>query len=278
MFKTVGDQIFVDCYALELYLPYDYIDKEYRGHRYYTVIGTRVKFFGVGNMRFYTNEKQMSSPLTVKSHPLAVPMILSSDPSEIDVREIQLSKGGPVRKCIVLTYYKGDAFLDNTKSIKTNENVMIVLQRLEGGKFDHLPPQVANGILYDCQEMNGVKLRIPTEFEEIFVAERYRDPENPSKKVRFAKGLPTDDVYTSLNMRQDAMQATTYQAITHEDINTSLIASINRKNDGIVDEPLAMERIVRGMDISDMVAARDARLVKEQERQAPNDQEQDSEG
>ena len=41
--------------------------------------------------------------------------------------------------------------------------------------------------------------------------------------------------------------------------NTSLISSVNRKNSGIVDEPTAIERIVRGMDITPLVEERDKR-------------------
>ena len=67
-----------------------------------------------------------------------------------------------------------------------------------------------------------------------------------------------DDI-TSLNMRQEGMAGSIYQAFSNEDINTSLISSVNRKRDGIVDAPTVMERIVRGMDVSDLIAERDKR-------------------
>ena len=264
MLKEQNNAIYVDTFAMEVYLPFDYTEKAYRGNSYYSILGTKVRFFCVGNMRFYKDQKQMDNPLTVKCHALGFPMMVVSDPSEIDVREVQYSKNGPVRMCIVLTYYKGDALIENCNCIKSTDNPMIVLARLEGGKFNHISPMVANGILSDVQSMNNVKLRIPTEVEEIFVAERYRDPANPAQKARFAEKLPADDSYVTYNMRQDAMKTTTYQAVTHEDINTSLISSINRKNDGIVDEATVMERIVRGLDMSDLIEERDKRLDAEE--------------
>ena len=60
------------------------------------------------------------------------------------------------------------------------------------------------------------------------------------------------------------MKTASYQALTHEDINTSLITSINRYQDGEVDEPLAMERVVRGLNMDDLKAERDARIAAQQ--------------
>lgn len=262
VFRTVGTVKYVNIYGMEVYLPYDYLEKAYRGLNYYSVVGSKVRYYGVGNMRLYQNKAQMESPLTVKTYALGVPMIITSEPSEIDTREVQFTKGGPVRKCIVLTFYKDDVFLDNTNAIKSNDNVMIFLTRLEGGKLDHVSPEVADGILQDVQEMNGVKLKIPTEEEEIYVAERYRSDRDPTKKARMVDSSNPDKV-TSLNMRQEAMRTTTYQAITHEDISTSLITSVNRANAGIVDEPTIMERVTRGLDMSDLIEERDKRLAEE---------------
>lgn len=267
LLKQSGSEIFLDTYALEIYLPYDYTEKTYRGNAYYSVIGSKVQFFGVGNMRFYQTQKAMDSPMTVKCHPLGCPVMILSSPTEIDTRDVQFSKGGPIRKCIVLTYYKGDSVVSNTACIKRSENVMIALTRLESGKFNHLSPETAYGILQDCQTMNGLSLRIPPEVEAIFVAERYRDPAHPSQKARFGDPAPAPDQYLSYNMRQEAMKSTTYQAITHEDINASLITAINKKNKGIVDQPTTMERIVRGMDMTELVEDRDRRIKLEQSQE-----------
>jgi len=265
LLKAVDDAIYLDTHGLDIYLPYDYTEKAYRGNNYYSVIGTKVQFFGVGNMRFYANQKEMDAPMTVTCYPLGVPTMIMSEPSEIDVREVQFSKGGPVRKCIILTYYKGDVVVSNVNSIKKNENVMITLSRLESGKFDHLSPEVTYQIIEDVQDMNNLKLRIPPELTAIFVAERFRDPANPSQKARHGDPAPAPDQYVSYNTRQDAMTSTTYQAITHEDISTSLIASVNRKRSGVIDKPTVYESIVRGLDLSEQIEARDRRLEAEDE-------------
>lgn len=257
--------IYVESYAMEVYLPYDYLEKAYRGNSYYSLIGSKVRYFAVGNMRFFKNEKEMENPSAIPTYTLGFPMFIISQPSDIDTREVQFVKGGVSRKCIVLTYYKDDILVDNTDCICNADAVMIVMARLEGGKLDHIPPEHAIGIFQDVQTMNKVSLRIPTEEEEIFIAERYRNPNNHSQKARFNDKADPDRL-VSYNMRQDAMKDTTYQALTHEDFNTSLISSINRKNDGIIDEPVALERIVRGLDMSDMIKERDDNIDQARER------------
>lgn len=263
MFRESSGNVFITSYALELYLPYDYMGKSYRGYEYYSLLGTEVRFYGVGMMRAFKDQKELDgNPLNVKCYPLAVPMLLNSAPSEIDVRDVQYSKTGPLRRCIVLTYYKDDKFLTSMECIKSPNNVMIVLNQMEGGKFAFLSPDNMVQLLQDAQSYNGVKLRVPTEEEEIFVAERYRDPANRGKKARFSDN-PDPDNLVSYSLRADAQLSTTYQAWTNEDINTSLIVSANRHDAGIIDEPTTMERVVRGFDMSGLSKERDERIEKQ---------------
>ena len=61
---------YVDAFAMEVYLPADYGDKAYRGLNYYEVAGTEVRYFGVGNMRFFDSEKEMTNPESKKVYTL----------------------------------------------------------------------------------------------------------------------------------------------------------------------------------------------------------------
>lgn len=251
-FREDKHQIFVDCYAIELYLPADYVDKAYRGAEYYVVLGNKVRYLGVGNIRYFSTAKEMENTEKVETYPFSVPMFLTSEPTEIDTRKVKFSPSAKERDCVVLTFYKGDRFLVNTEIIKNNKAMMMVLTRLEQGKFDHLPPEVVVQTIRDCESLNGINLRIPSEELEIFVAERYRDPTNPSRKYRYHTGAVDPDKLVTYNMRVDAMQSTTFQGVTHEDINNALISAVNRKADGIIDEPTPYECIIRGIPLDDL--------------------------
>ena len=250
--KANNSQILVDCYAMEVYLPEEYSKTGYRGTPFYSVMGSKVDFLAIGNMRFFTSEKELQDPESVKCHPLGVPMFITSQPGDIDVRDVRFSKNGRLRRCLVLTYHRGDALVTNREVIRNSDAMMMTLSRLEQGKLDNVSPEVAVSIVRDCQTLNKVNLRIPSEELEIFVAERYRDPDHPGRKYRFHTGAVDPDSTISRNMRTDAMQSTTYQALMHEDINTSVLASVNRRRAGIVDDVSPMEAVVRGLDMEEL--------------------------
>lgn len=250
-FKTEKNKIFLTAYAMEIYLPYDYLTSGYRATPCYSLIGEKVRFYGVGNFRVFSSASEMDQPLKVNCYPLVVPTMLTSEPFEIDTREVQFIPNGIVRKCIVLTYHKDDIVVSNTTCIKSLNNVMITLARLDGGKLDNIPPELAISAVTEAERLNGVNLKMPSEETEMYISERYRNPNNRNQKYRFSEKQNNDKV-VSYNMREEAMQTTTYQAITHEDINNSLITSINRKKSGIIDDPTPMERVVRGLDLSEL--------------------------
>lgn len=262
MFRQVKDTTYVDVFAIEVYLPFDYMGKAYQGYEYYSLIGSNVRFFGVGMMRKFDNQNQLDNPQNVKCFPLGIPMRIESSPSLIDTREVQFTKGGPIRKCIVLTYYKNDVFLVHNDSIQSSNNMMILLNLLDGGKLAFFPPDAMVQLLADAEAFNKLSLRIPSEEEEIFIAEKYRNPANHFKKARFSDADP--DTLVSYNNRQDTMQTSTYQAWIGEDINTSLLVSANRAEDGIVDEPTIMERVVRNMNMDDIIEDRNKRYAENQ--------------
>lgn len=248
-FKFDNEKLLVDCFAVELYLPAEYADSAYRGNPYYSVLGTKVKFFGVGNFRFFNNDKEMEHPEKIPCYPFGIPMIITSEPMEVDVRDVKFTESGPARHCLILTYTKGDAFLTNKEVIKDTDPVMMYLSRLEQGKLDHIPPEVAVSILQDAEYMNGLSLRIPSEEEELFVATRYRDPDHPGREYRYHTGNLETDRIISRNMRTDAHQTSTFQAVMHEDISVGLITSTNRHRRGERNQVNSFEALIRGFDM-----------------------------
>lgn len=253
IFKEVKDKILVNTHAIDVFVPYEYVGAEYRGTIFYAVVGTQVKYLAICNMRVYKNAKEFDNPLSVPTYVLGIPMVVVAKPTEIDVQDVQFTKNGPKRKCVVLTFMNGDEFISNHNAIKTHNHVMMLLNKLDGGKLTFIPPHIIVDLIGLAQKMNGVNLRIPPEIVEMYVSERYRDPDNTSRKLRFNDKIDEDsDRIVSYRMREEAMQTSTYQAITHEDINNALITSVNRKKHGIISEPTLAERITRGLDISDL--------------------------
>ena len=245
MFKTEKNSIIVTAPIIEVYLPYDYYAAEL-----FERVGENIRYYGVANFKVFNSEKERENKPSVKTYPMGISSMLIARPTETDTMEVQFTKGGKLHKCIVMTFYKNDLFLVEKNIIKNTDNAFILMNRLEAGKLDNVPPNIQADMLMYAQVLNKINFGLPSELLEIFVSEKYRDPSNPSRKYRFADAskIRGDDV-VSYNMREDAMQSTAYQGFTHEDINTALITAINRKHDGIVDEPTYMERIIKGEKI-----------------------------
>lgn len=248
--KTEDKAILADCYCIHVYLPAEYQELTYRSTPFYSMLGTKCRYLGVGMMRFFQNEKELDDPEKVKCYPLGIPALITSEPSTVDIDELRYTPNGPLRKVMILTFYRGDKFMVTSEAIQNSDACMMYLSRLEQGKLSMYDPTVAISMLRDVQVMNKLSLRIPSEEEEIFVVERYRDPDQPSRKARFHTGNFEPDSMISYSGRVSTQKTTTYSALFGEDISQSLVTSINRFDDGTRDDPSMAEALFRGMDMS----------------------------
>lgn len=255
-FKQNKDSILVNVPIMEVYLPFEYTTVTLPGtsQNYYEVVGENVRFYAVANFKVFKTEKEHAEKIEeVLTYPIGIPTMLLSHPSETSVKEMRFNKHYPYEKMVVLTYRQGDAFVVNTNVVKSADNVSGLMSRFEGGKLTNIPPAMTDEVIEVGQIINNMKLKLPSEMIEAFTAERYRDPANPAQKIRFSKAsdaVQSNDV-VSYNMREEAMQSTTYQGISFEDINSALITATNRKNKGIKDEATVMEKIIRGEKITE---------------------------
>lgn len=238
MFKIVDDKMIVDCPILEIYLPVDYKDKDL-----YYMKGSLVEFYGVCNMKAFKSEAEMERRNFIDAIPVGIPMMINSNPTDIEMGMVKLNSKAAMRKWIILRYYKGDELMTNTACISSSDNVGALMRMLENGKLDFVPIRYVRDILDRAEQLNGVNLRMSSEAKDAMIIECYRDPDDITKKLRFAKN---QDDAVAVNSREEAMLGSTYQAFTFEDINSSLIASVNRARAGVEEEPTVMEQIVRG--------------------------------
>lgn len=267
--KTEDKQVLVDTYALRVMLPEEYRTLSYRSTPYYSMLGTKCRYLGIGMMRFFNNEKELENEESVKCHPLGIPVLITSEPDSVDVYNTRYSKNGPLRRCLVLTFYKGDKFMVSSEAIQNPDACMMYLARLEQGKLDMYDPKVAIEMLRDVQIMNKLNLRIPPEDEEIFVVERYRDPDSPGRKARYHTGNFEPDSMISHNSRVESHKTTTYSAVFGEDLNSALISAVNRYDAGIRDEATMAESLFLSRDMSKYVLADEADEAKTKEKPGP---------
>lgn len=240
MIKEVDNKMIVDVPILEIYLPVEYKDRGL-----YYMKGPLVEFFGVCNMKTFKTEDELEHRESVKTVPVGLALMITSNPTEIDIETVKFSPTSPQRKCVILRYYKNDELMTNTSCIISSDNVGNFVTLLENGKLDFIPVKYIRDILDRSERINKTNLRLSLEAKDAMIIECYRDPHNINRSLRHAKNRDSD-VVLSPTSREESMLSSTYQAFTFEDINSSLLASVNRARAGVVEEPTVMERIIRG--------------------------------
>lgn len=245
IFKKTGSSIIVEAPIVEVYVPFEYSTREL-----YQVVGENVRYFGIANFKVFDNEAQLEHREKPKTIPFGISAFIDAHPSETEVDDVQFVKDGIYRKCIILRFYKGDAFAVSTDIIKSPDNVSIVMNMLENGKLDNIPANCVAKVIRHAQDINGVNLRLPEEYLRVLVAEKYRDPERRSQKIRYSSN-PESDTVLSVNSREETMLSSTFQGITFEDINTSILVACNRKEAGIEEKESVMEQIIKGEKVTE---------------------------
>ena len=240
MIKEVDNKMIVDVPIMEIYLP-----AEYKDRGLYYMKGPLVEFYGVCNMKTFNKEEDLEHREAVKTIPIGIALMITSNPSEIDIGEVKFSPSSPLRKCVILRYYKNDELMTNTSCIIASDNVGNLLTLLENGKLDYIPVKYIRDIVDRAEIINKTNLRLSLEAKDAMIIECYRDPHNINKSLRHSKNS-NEDLISSPTSREESMLSSTYQAFTFEDINSSLLAAVNRAKAGVEEEPTVMERIIRG--------------------------------
>lgn len=242
IFKYSGDQILVDTYGLELYLPF-----EYSNNGFYRMLGNKVEWLGIANYKAFGSEKEMENRDAVPTYPIAISGFITSKPFEVDIGDVKFVKGGVERHSLILRFFKNDIFVVNKNIIKSVDNLKAIMSLLESGKLENIPVEHIPSALNKAQETSNVKLALSQSYLDVIAIEHYRNPDNVAQKYRHGETNKTGAV-RAINAREESMSASTFQMVSFEDINTSMLASCNRDDKGIRDEATAIEKIIKGSD------------------------------
>ena len=242
IFSYNKESIIVDVPILELYIPFSYSTSGLYG-----LVGEGVEVFAIANFRTFTKEADLAKRDDKDTHPLCIGAYIRSLPREIEIEEVSDYGKSKKSKKIILRYYKGDTFVVNQYIIKSVDNIMAFMGLFESGKLNGIPYDVVPDVIELAQQVGNVNLRLPRSDIETMVAERYRDPKDPSKKARFMNGYPRE--VTSVNPREDLNMSTTFSTFAFEDINTSIIVADNRKAAGVVEHEVYIEKLIKGEKI-----------------------------
>lgn len=220
-----GKDIILKDKYLELYIPELYFDKSVR---FAEDLGDKYNVFGIVNVGIF-NGSSISYIDT-----LNIPSNILINVFEMEYREINLPGYGKTN-CRVIKYYEKNKICKNF-IIQDSINAQLFLRSVIYGKLPTtIPYSKSIQIWHKNQSMNSVNFGVPSVISEVVLRVMYRDKNNVANSFSKLIGLPntqaSDYDYRMVSVRQVCQYASTFSALTFEDIDSMITTSLNRERE-----------------------------------------------
>jgi hypothetical protein len=224
-FQRKGDSVLFTGNYMEAYIPIEYFEKGIAVEN-----GDKIDLFAIFNFKVFStlNPDRKSAKLLTFKFPSSI--ITKPHSSEDD--DIELISGSGEQRYKVLKYFKNDEILTTINVVQSINNVEKFIDLLNAGK---LPNTIKYNMILDLflknLEINKINLDVSSVVLEAMITQIYRykdDRALPFRKVIGKNKKVTEYDYKTANMREIAELGSTFTALTFEDIDTMITASINR--------------------------------------------------
>lgn len=239
-FRSDGTRIYVEAEYLELLIPTDWFDES---KKFAVDMGNSINLLGVCYVALYEKEGQ---PPTIKT--MNVPTWIHVNVYETTVRRMLLPGSDDEEQVRVVKYYKGNDIMA-ARIIADTANAEKYLKMIMAGK---LPGSISYNdslsLWLRNQNMNDMVFDVPSVILEMLLATSYRDPNDLSKKFSTVYGKSADAspfAYRMINNRQISQYASTFTAMTFEDFDAMVTASVNRTRQHKEETISPLEKIIK---------------------------------
>lgn len=238
--KEVNGQILYDGIKMELFVPDDFFKSGLAEE-----VGQSFYIFGALKALHYINKDDDRSKAL--SSTLCYPLKFYTVPDEISQEKLDIGQGE--QKYTVLTYYNNAVLFTSSEIIQNPDNVSALVTMLTAGRLDIVEYDMIPKMIQLCKYYNGVNFGVPAMYEEVIVADYYRDPKNVTRPARFyANDKNTKDFYArGIGQREKASFTSTFSGITFEDITSMVTMADNAKREGRKEVVSDVEKVSLGL-------------------------------
>lgn len=238
--KEENGQILYDGIKLELFVPDDFFKSGLAEQ-----VGQSFLIFGGIKAYHYIN-KDDDRIKAIKST-LFYPAKFYTMPDEISQDKIDIGQGE--QKYIILTYYKNGVLFTNSEIIRSADNMSALVTMLTAGKLDIVEYDKIPRMIQLCKYYNNINFGVPAMYEEVIVADYYRDPDNVNRPARFYANDKNIKNFFSLGIgqREKASFTSTFSGITFEDITSMVTMADNAKREGREEVISDVEKVSLGL-------------------------------
>lgn len=238
--KEENGQLLYDGVKLELFVP-----DEFFRNGLAEEASQSISIFGGVKAYHYLNKDDNRSD-AIKST-LCYPSKFYTIPDEVTQEKLDIGQGE--QKYRVLTYYKNGVLFTSSEIIQNPDNVSALITMLTAGRLDVVEYDKIPKMIQLCKYYNGVNFGTPAMYEEVIVADYYRDPDNVTRPARFyANDKKKKDFFSlGIGQREKASFTSTFSGITFEDITTMVTMADNAKRSGKEEVVSDVEKVSLGL-------------------------------
>lgn len=235
---TATDIILKDAYC-EIYIPFFYFDKNYK---FAESMGSYISSFGIVNVGIFTNGKLQYIDT------MNIPLWIDIQAPNVESRVVDIPGEGEI-PCRVIKFFKGNKVC-NRSLIVDSENAQTYLRFITFGKVPtSIPYSKTLQVWKENQELSDVDFGVPSIIEEVILSVSYRYKKDTSYKFAKIIGKPNSQVseydYSMASIRQVCQYASTFSAITFEDMDSMITASVNREREKKTESDSPVEKLFK---------------------------------
>jgi hypothetical protein len=233
----VDKQLLYNGIHMEAFIPREYFDKNLAEE-----IGIGYRVFGNFITYHYMTENATRKDAVEAS--FECPIKFHTVPDSVTEETVDIGFGE--QKYLVLHYYNGSVIFSNSEIIRDPNNTEYTITLMMDGKLDTCDYDRIITLLNLSKIYNGVKLGIPALYEELMIAEYYRNVEDPTLPVRYTARSHGTRV-RGLTLREKASFVSTFAAITSEDQISMFTVSDNAAREGRKEIISDIEKVTLGL-------------------------------
>lgn len=222
IFTTDKTQLIFNGEKLQIFIPDSYFKDGFAN-----VVGSNINTIGIFNFKTMAHSEFNVGEL----HTLILPSNITFSYSNKVKGTYKLSKDLKEENYYIYELYTGDIFIEHLEIIENTNDTKTFINLLHSGK---LPTNTSYrkiiNLYYNSLDLNNVSLGVPSVILEIIIAELARSEKDDNKAFRFIANENNLTSYKFLSLRTLPEVNSTFTAISFENMNQSIITSINHTN------------------------------------------------
>lgn len=236
IFRSDDRYIYLNAQYCEFYVPMSYFDSKWM-----VQLSDTIKGLGLFNIGIFENGELKDIRL------LNLPTSVEFFVYDTERRTMNF-KGEENVQCLVLKYIKDQKIMESSTIEDSSSSEMYLDIILKGKVPQSIPYTKVLNVWIKNQTLNKVSFGVPSAVLEMILAVCYRDKNNMEQKFSMVIGKDlnvSEWDYKMAKIREICQYASTFSAMTFEDINAMITTSVNRTREKRYEMESPVEKIIK---------------------------------